>query len=77
MGTAFNYWHYEGSLTTPDCNEAVQFIVAERALPVTDAQVRIFKNTETYSKNTETYSENTGTHSTNTETYSMNTEIVF
>ena len=35
----FNYWHFEGSLTTPDCNEAAHFIVSERALAITDAQV--------------------------------------
>lgn len=39
----FNYWHYEGSLTTPDCNEAVQWHVVERPLQITDAQVK--KNT--------------------------------
>ena len=35
----FNYWHYEGSLTTPNCNEAVQWIVAERPLIITTEQV--------------------------------------
>ena len=35
----FNYWHYEGSLTTPDCQEAVQWIVSERPLAITDAQL--------------------------------------
>ena len=35
----YNYWHYEGSLTTPNCNEAVQWIVAERPLIITTEQV--------------------------------------
>jgi len=44
VGTKFNYWHYEGSLTTPECNEAVQFMVVERALPVTDDQLSALFN---------------------------------
>ncbi len=39
----FNYWHYEGSLTTPDCNEAVQWIVAERPLIITTEQVYLIQ----------------------------------
>ena len=35
----FNYWHYEGGLTTPGCNEAVQFMIAERPLQISDSQV--------------------------------------
>ena len=35
----FNYWHYNGSLTTPDCTEAVRWIVAEKALHITSDQV--------------------------------------
>ena len=35
----FNYWYYNGSLTTPDCNEAVKWVVAEKALSITDDQV--------------------------------------
>ena len=35
----FNYWHFMGSLTTPPCSEAAHFIIAERALAITDAQV--------------------------------------
>ena len=38
-GAAFNYWHYEGGLTTPTCNEVANFIIAEHPLIVTDAQV--------------------------------------
>ena len=38
----FNYWYYEGSLTTPDCNEIVTWIVAENALFVTETQVLSF-----------------------------------
>ena len=36
---AFNYWFYNGSLTTPDCNEVVTWIVAEKPLLVTNDQV--------------------------------------
>ena len=35
----FNYWHYNGSLTTPDCNEAVIWMLAEKPLEVTTDQV--------------------------------------
>lgn len=38
----FNYWHFEGSLTTPTCNEAAHFIVSERALAITDDQMATF-----------------------------------
>jgi len=40
----FNYWHFEGSLTTPGCNEAAHFIVSERALAITDDQMATFFN---------------------------------
>ena len=33
------YWSYEGSLTTPTCNEAVTWVVFERALPIAQVQV--------------------------------------
>jgi len=39
---AFNYWHYEGGLTTPTCNEVANFIIAEHPLLVTDAQLLKF-----------------------------------
>ena len=39
FGEEFNYWHYDGGLTTPGCSQAVQWIVAERALPVSDYQL--------------------------------------
>ena len=35
----FNYWYYDGSLTTPDCNEVVSWIVAEKPLLVSKTQV--------------------------------------
>ena len=41
----FNYWHYEGSLTTLDCNEAVMWLVAEHPIKVTDDQVSNQKST--------------------------------
>lgn len=42
--SAFNYWTYEGSLTTPACNEAATFIIAEHPLKITDAQMDKFEN---------------------------------
>ena len=41
----FNYWYYNGSLTTPDCNEGVRWIVAERPLEITSEQVRLSHST--------------------------------
>jgi len=38
-GAAFNYWHYEGGLTTPTCNEVANFIIAEHPLQITDTQI--------------------------------------
>ena len=35
----FNYWTYNGSLTTPTCDESVVFIVAEKAIEVMDEQL--------------------------------------
>ena len=35
----FNYWTYAGSLTTPNCSEAVTWIVAEKSIRITDEQV--------------------------------------
>ena len=37
----FNYWYYDGSLSTPECNETVRWIVTEKPLHVTDDQVSI------------------------------------
>ena len=38
--TAFNYWTYEGSLTTPPCSQAVTFIIAEHPIFITNDQVK-------------------------------------
>ena len=35
----FNYWYYEGSLTTPTCDERAVYIVAEKEIEVTDDQL--------------------------------------
>ena len=35
----FNYWHLQGSLTTPPCSEAGHFIISERALTIAEWQV--------------------------------------
>ena len=35
----FNYWYYDGSLTTPDCNEVVNWIIAEKPLLLSKNQV--------------------------------------
>jgi len=36
------YWSYMGSLTTPGCNEAVTWVVFERALPIAQVQANSF-----------------------------------
>jgi len=36
------YWSYKGSLTTPTCNEAVTWVVFERALPIAQVQANSF-----------------------------------
>ena len=38
----FNYWTYDGSLTTPDCNQVVKWIIAERPLFITNEQFAEF-----------------------------------
>ena len=40
IGSDFNYWYYNGSLTTPGCNEAVRWIIAEKPLEITTEQVK-------------------------------------
>jgi len=42
-GNAFNYWHYYGGLTTPPCNEAAQFIIAQEPIKVSRAQIEKFE----------------------------------
>merc|ERR1712124_76095 len=36
------YWTYKGSLTSPDCDEAVTWVVFRRVLPIAHFQVRAF-----------------------------------
>ena len=36
------YWTYKGSLTYPDCNEAVTWVVFRRALPIAQVQANAF-----------------------------------
>ena len=43
FNSEFNYWHYEGSLTTLPCSEAVMWLVSEHPIQVTDEQV-LLKN---------------------------------
>lgn len=40
--TMSTYWTYHGSLTTPGCNEAVTWVVFERALPIAQVQSNAF-----------------------------------
>jgi len=40
--TMSTYWTYHGSLTTPGCNEAVTWVVFERALPIAQVQANAF-----------------------------------
>lgn len=41
----YNFYRYEGSLTTPTCDEVVMWTVFEQTLPISDNQVLIGKNT--------------------------------
>ena len=34
------YYSYDGSLTTPGCNQAVTFIIMEKAIAISQEQVR-------------------------------------
>jgi carbonic anhydrase len=49
LGTTFaeqlsgNFFHYEGSLTTPPCSETVHWYMLERPAPITQAMVNNFK----------------------------------
>jgi len=37
-----SYWTYKGSLTYPDCNEAVTWVVFKRTLPIAQVQANAF-----------------------------------
>jgi len=41
-GVLAKYWTYKGSLTTPDCDEAVTWVVFERSLPIAQVQANSF-----------------------------------
>jgi len=34
-----DYWHYEGSFTTPPCTEGVNFYISKTPLKISDAQL--------------------------------------
>lgn len=38
-----NFWNYQGSLTTPDCNEIVNWIVVQDAQMASEAQLNAFE----------------------------------
>ena len=38
-----SYYHYKGSLTTPTCNEVVDWIVLENAIDITEADMAKFR----------------------------------
>jgi len=40
--TMSTYWSYKGSLTTPDCQEAVTWVVFSRSLPIAQVQSNSF-----------------------------------
>lgn len=42
--TMSTYWTYKGSLTTPTCNEAVTWVVFDRALPIAQVQANSFSS---------------------------------
>merc|ERR1711936_1368216 len=41
-GKLATYWTYNGSFTTPDCAEAVTWVVFERSLPIAQVQANAF-----------------------------------
>ncbi|KAL0114660.1 hypothetical protein PUN28_011745 [Cardiocondyla obscurior] len=40
------YYHYEGSLTTPECQESVMWFVMTEKLKVSEAQMNVFRHVE-------------------------------
>ncbi|XP_070164806.1 carbonic anhydrase 2-like isoform X2 [Polyergus mexicanus] len=42
------YYQYEGSLTTPGCQESVMWFVMTEKLPISEAQVNVFKRIQSY-----------------------------
>ncbi|KAL6427637.1 hypothetical protein ACFW04_008836 [Cataglyphis niger] len=40
------YYHYEGSLTTPECQESVMWFVMTEKLPISEAQVNVFEHVQ-------------------------------
>ncbi|XP_050463861.1 carbonic anhydrase 2-like isoform X1 [Cataglyphis hispanica] len=40
------YYHYEGSLTTPGCQESVMWFVMTEKLPISEAQVNVFEHVQ-------------------------------
>ncbi|XP_029672106.1 carbonic anhydrase 2-like isoform X2 [Formica exsecta] len=42
------YYQYEGSLTTPGCQESVMWFVMTEKLPISEAQVNVFKHIQSY-----------------------------
>ena len=47
-----NFYHYEGSFTTPPCTEGVKFYIMKQIQPLTSAQLENIKRyTESYTPN--------------------------
>jgi carbonic anhydrase len=43
-----NFFTYEGSLTTPDCNEVVSWIVLKDRATISENQIKLFRELEVW-----------------------------
>jgi carbonic anhydrase len=58
LENTLNYWNYDGSLTTPPCTQAVQWVVFEEAVEVSSEQLEELRKLYTCSSPNECCSSN-------------------